>query len=118
MPNEVISGDFLVAQSDSKLVQINVGLALPRRDYQGQISHAHQIVGSASEGESTVHLAQSAMPHLSHECDGLQPEQSTLGHTSSFSGESVDGVPCGVCGYHSFMCGLESSFLGLHILDS
>jgi len=51
MPNEVISGDFLVAQSDSKLVQINVGLALPRRDYQGQISHAHQIVGSASEGE-------------------------------------------------------------------
>jgi len=29
-----------------------------------QVSHAHQVVGCASEGKNPIHLQRSAMPHL------------------------------------------------------
>ena len=40
-----------------------------------EVSHAHQIVGRASEGEHPVHLENPAMPNLAQQRDRLQPAE-------------------------------------------
>jgi hypothetical protein len=38
-----------------------------------EISHAHQVVGRAGEGEDPIHSQCSAMPYLTQQSNGFQP---------------------------------------------
>ena len=40
-----------------------------------EISHAHQVVGCASERENPIHFQRAAMPHFAQQRDGLQPAE-------------------------------------------
>jgi len=48
-----------------------------------QISHAHQIVGRAGEGENPRHFAHSAVPHFAQPATVLQPAETFFGCVSA-----------------------------------
>jgi hypothetical protein len=75
MSNGSISGVLVVAAFNSVPREIHVGPDLRRRGRGSQVSHAHQIVGRASEGKDPVHFAHSTMPNLPHQGDRLQPAE-------------------------------------------
>jgi hypothetical protein len=66
MSNGLISGVFVAFGSNSMPLQTHFGPGLRRWNCRGQISHAHQIVGCASEGKDPIHFADPAMAHFPH----------------------------------------------------
>src|ERR1700751_1030393 len=57
-------------------IRRHYGLHLPRQNCAGhEISHAHQVVGCASERENPIHFQRAAMPHFAQQRDGLQPAE-------------------------------------------
>ena len=72
MSDWLISDVFLVPESSSRRRRAHLGPDLPRWNDR-QVSHAHQIVGRASEGKDPVHFADPTMAHLPHQCNRLQP---------------------------------------------
>src|SRR5215472_6948165 len=73
--NSVISGVFLSSGFNSMLLKTHVGSELHRWNCCGQVSHAHQIVGRARQSEDPMHFTDSAMPHLPHLRNRLQPAE-------------------------------------------
>ena len=57
------------------LLETHVDPDLRHCNCGGQISHAHQIVGRASEGKDPVHFAQPTMPYLPHQRNRFQPAE-------------------------------------------
>src|SRR5438552_19149904 len=53
-------------RSNSMPCRTHVDLDLQRWDCR-EVSHAHQVVGCAGEGEDPVHFAHSAMPHFAQQ---------------------------------------------------
>jgi hypothetical protein len=62
----LISGAVWPSGLNSVLRKTHFGPDLHRRSCDGQISHAHQIVGGASQSKNPMHFADSAMAHLAH----------------------------------------------------
>ena len=56
------------------LLKTHVGSDLHHGNWD-QVSHAHQIVGRARQSEIPMHFADSAMPHLPHQRNRLQPAE-------------------------------------------
>src|SRR5215470_18478114 len=74
--NSVISGVFVSSRFNSMLLKTHVGSELHRWNRRpGQVSHAHQIVGRARQSENPMHFRNSAMPHLPHQRNRLQPAE-------------------------------------------
>ncbi len=73
MSKSSISGVFVAAASNSMLCETHVNPDLQRRNCGRQVSHAHQIVGRASEGEDPIYFADPAMAHFPHQRNRLQP---------------------------------------------
>src|SRR5207248_8447749 len=93
MSKDATSGVFVAAESDSKLVQTHLRRDLHRRTCDGQVSHAHQIVGCAGESEDPMHLADSAMPNLPHQRNRLQPAEALFDPFPLSLTEGVARVP-------------------------
>ena len=72
-----------------------VGPDLHRRNCGGQVSHAHQVVGGAGHGKNPIHSTDSAMPHLPHQRNRLQPAETLLDSLSLSLAEGVTCVPRG-----------------------
>jgi hypothetical protein len=77
------------------LLKTHVGPDLHRRNCGGQVSHAHQIVGGASESKNSVHFAHSAMPHLPHQRNRLHPAEAFFDSLPLLLTEGVTRVPRG-----------------------
>src|SRR5215471_4522890 len=75
MSNGLICAVWAVPESDSRLLQTQFGLDLHRRNWGGQVAHAHQVVGRASETEDPIHFAHSPMTNFPHQRDRLQPPE-------------------------------------------
>src|SRR5579884_1426406 len=73
--NGLIFGAFVISGSNSMLLETYVDADLHLCNCGRQISHAHQIVGRASEGKDPVHFAHPAMPNLPHQRNGFQPAE-------------------------------------------
>jgi hypothetical protein len=73
MSNGSLFGGFVAAASNSRLRETHFGADLQHWNCHGQISHAHQIVGCASEGKDPIHFADSAMANFRHQRNRLQP---------------------------------------------
>lgn len=65
--SRVFLSDFMSNQTD-------VGPSLQHRNGH-QVSHAHQVVSRAPEGEHPVHLENAAVPNLAQQRDRLQPAE-------------------------------------------
>src|SRR5437899_5915318 len=95
MSNGLISGVFVASASNSMLLATYVvGPDLRHRNCDGQVSHAHQIVGGAGEGKYIVHFVHPAMPNLSNQRDSLQPAEAFFTPTDlllTYSVVRVDG---------------------------
>jgi hypothetical protein len=69
------------------LPETRVGPDLHRWNCGSKVSHAHQIVGSASETEYPVHSAHPAMTYLAHQGNCLnQPEKNAVDVRGIWSG--------------------------------
>src|SRR2546423_2653906 len=71
----------------------HVDLDLQRWDCR-KVSHAHQVVGCAGEGEDPVHFAHSAMPHFAQQGDRLQPTETLFDALSLLLTETIAGMLC------------------------
>src|SRR6266496_4399138 len=71
----------------------HVDLDLQRWDCR-EVSHAHQVVGCAGEGEDPVHFAHSAMPHFAQQGDRLQPAETLFDALSLLLTETIAGMLC------------------------
>ena len=72
------------------------GPDLPRWNRGGQqVSHAHQIVGGASEGKHPVNFQSSAMPHLAPQRNCLQPAETFFDALLFLLADDVARVPRG-----------------------
>ncbi len=69
----LICGVLEVPEPDSRLLQTHVDGDLRRRNWGGQIAHAHQIVGGAGESENPIYLAHATMANFPHQRNRLQP---------------------------------------------
>src|ERR1700745_2735719 len=69
------------------------GLDLHRRNCGSEVSHAHQIVGRAGEGEDPIHLAYSTVPQLAHQRNRLQPAEAFFDSLPLSLAGGVSGVP-------------------------
>src|SRR5438094_7497453 len=96
MSNGLISGVFVASASNSMLLATYVvGPDLRHRNCDGQVSHAHQIVGGAGEGKYPVHFVHPAMPNLSHQRDRLQPAEAFFDPFPLLLTDGVARVPSG-----------------------
>jgi hypothetical protein len=95
MSNDLIFGVWVVWEFNPRSFRIHFGLDLHRRNYGGQIAHAHQIVGGASKGEDPIHFAHSAMPHLPHQRNRLQPAKAFLDAFPFSLTDGITGMPSG-----------------------
>ena len=80
--NDVARSDlrcFCVLRSNLMLPETRVGPDLHRWNCGSKVSHAHQIVGSASESEYPVHSAHPAVTYLAHRGNCLQPARKKCG---------------------------------------
>ena len=77
------------------LLKTPVGPDLHRRNCGGQVSHAHQVVGGAGHGKNPIHSTDSAMPHLPHQRNRLQPAEALFDSLSLSLAEGVTCVPRG-----------------------
>ena len=66
---------FALAFPALPCLRTHVGPGLHQRNCGRQISHAHQIVGRAGEGENPRHFAHSAVPHFAQPRHRLQPAE-------------------------------------------
>jgi hypothetical protein len=71
----LICGVLEVPEPDSRLLQTHVDGDLRRRNWGGQIAHAHQIVGGAGESENPIYLAHATMANFPHQRNRLQPAE-------------------------------------------
>src|SRR6201982_2890706 len=69
------------------------GLDLHRRNCGGEVSHAHQIVGRAGEGEDPIYLAYSTVPQLAHQRNRLEPAEAFFDSLPLSLAGGVSGVP-------------------------
>src|SRR5438552_4896248 len=90
----LISGLFLVTESSSRRLRAHLGPGLQRWNGR-QVSHAHQIVGRASEGKDPVHFADPTMAHLPHQCNRLQPAKAFFDPLPLSLADSISRVACG-----------------------
>src|SRR5215469_1798771 len=71
----------------------HVGLDLHRRNCGCEVSHAHQIVSCAGEGEDPIHLADATMSQLPHQRNRLQPAETFFDPLPLSLAYGVAGVP-------------------------
>src|SRR4030081_540478 len=90
-----ISGVFVTAASNSMLRETHVDSDLQRRNCGRQVSHAHQIVGRASEGKDPVHFADPTMTHFPHQRNRLQPTKAFFDPLPLSLAERISRVACG-----------------------
>src|SRR6202030_4395322 len=90
-----ISGVFVVAASNSMLRETHFDPDLPHWNCSCQVSHAHQIVGCASEGKDPVHFADPTMAHFPHRRDRLQPAKAFFDPFPLSLADRISKVPCG-----------------------
>ena len=64
---------FVASGANSMLVKTRIDLHSRRWNCGSQVSHAHQIVGSAGEGKDPVHFVDPTMSDLAQERNRLQP---------------------------------------------
>src|SRR3989440_6309505 len=93
MLSRLISGVCKLFRSNSMPCRTHVDLDLQRWDCR-EVSHAHQVVGCAGEGEDPVHFAHSAMPHFAQQGDRLQPAETLFDALSLLLTESIAGMLC------------------------
>src|SRR5215472_1113201 len=60
-----------------------------------QIPHPHQVVGCGREGKHPTHSLDSAMPHLPHKSDSLQPRETLFDPFSFLLTDRVAVMPRG-----------------------
>jgi hypothetical protein len=95
MSNGLISGVFVASAFNSMLLEKRVGPDLPHRNCDGQVSHAHQIVGGAGEDKYPVHFAYPAMSNLPHQRYRLQPAEAFFNPFPLLLTDGVTRVPRG-----------------------
>src|SRR2546429_757931 len=93
MLSRLISGVCELFRSNSMPCRTHVDLDLQRWDCR-KVSHAHQVVGCAGEGEDPVHFAHSAMPHFAQQGDRLQPTETLFDALSLLLTETIAGMLC------------------------
>src|SRR6266566_7870788 len=93
MLSRLISGVCKLFRSNSMPCRTHVHLDLQRWDCR-KVSHAHQVVGCAGEGEDPVHFAHSAMPHFAQQGDRLQPTETLFDALSLLLTETIAGMLC------------------------
>src|ERR1700686_5332359 len=90
-----ISGVLVAAASNSMLCETPFDPDFPHWNCSCQVSHAHQIVGRASEGKDPVHFADPTMAHLPHQCNRLQPAKAFFDPLPLSLADSISRVACG-----------------------
>src|ERR1700747_3812072 len=93
MSEKSILGTFLTPSAIFLRCGTHFGLHLHRRNCGREVSHAHQMVGRAGEGEDTVHTANSTMPQLTHQCNCLQPAEAFFDSLPLSLADGIAGVP-------------------------
>jgi hypothetical protein len=73
--DRLIFGVLSVPEFHSRLFRAHLDADLHRGNYGGQVAPAHQIVGSAGEGEDPIHFAHAMMANFPHQRDRLQPAE-------------------------------------------
>ena len=94
MSDGLIFWFFAPSWSNFVLLRTHIGHNLHRANCR-QVSHTHQIVGRAREGEDPVHFADSAMPQLAQERYGLQPAEAFFDPLPLSLAEGIPQMPCG-----------------------
>src|ERR1700722_19860932 len=93
MSEKLILSAFLAPQRYLLRCEAHFGLDLHRRNCGREVSHAHQIVGRAGEGEDPVHLANSPVPQLAHQRNRLQPAEAFFDSLPLSLADGVARVP-------------------------
>src|SRR5215471_12092456 len=75
------------------LVKTHIGLHLCRWNCGSQVSHAHQIVGSAGKGKDPVHFVDPTMSNLAQERNRLQPAKAFFNPLSLSLTDDISRVP-------------------------
>src|ERR1041384_65670 len=95
LSERVLGGIFAVSRSKLVAHKTRCGLNLHGRNYGGETSHAHQIVGGTGEGKNPVHFAHPAMVHLAQKRDGLQPSKAFFDSLPLSLAECIPSMSCG-----------------------
>ena len=94
--NGLISGVFLwPSESKPMLLKTAVGPGLTPPELRWSGSHAHHVVSGAGHGKNPIHSTDSAMPHLPHQRNRLQPAEALLDWLCLSLAEGVTCVPRG-----------------------
>ena len=73
--------------------EAHFGLDLHHRKCGREVSHAHQIVGRAGEGEDPIRFANSTLPQLAHQRNRLQPAEAFFDSLPLSLADGVARVP-------------------------
>src|SRR5215468_1898501 len=101
MSEKLILSAFLAPEAIFLRCGTHFGLDLHRRSCGREVSHAHQIVGRAGEGEDPMHLANSTVSQLSHQGDRLQPAEAFFDSFPLSLAHGVARVPRGATIYRA-----------------
>jgi len=93
MSEKLIRSSFLAPSAIFLRCGTHFGLDLHRRSCGREVSHAHQIVGRAGEGEDPIHPADPTVPQLAHERNGLQPPEALFDSLPLSLADGIAWVP-------------------------